>query len=44
MNNLRFNPILNLKSNVDYSTIISGFQSDTSEHELKIELGRGEYF
>ncbi len=34
---LGFNPILNLKSNTDYTFLISSFQNDTAEHELKIE-------
>lgn len=34
---LGFNPILNLKANTDYTFLISSFQNDTAEHELKIE-------
>lgn len=38
---LGFNPILNLKANTDYTFLISSFQNDTVEHELKIEPQRG---
>jgi len=36
-NELGFNPILSLKANTDYTFLITSFQNDTSEHELKIE-------
>lgn len=36
-NEIGFNPILNLKADTDYTFLITSFQNDTSEHELKIE-------
>lgn len=38
---LGFNPILNLKSNTDYTFLINSLQNDTAEHELKIEPQQG---
>lgn len=40
-NELGFNPILNLKDNTDYTFLISSYQNDTAEHELKIEPQQG---
>ncbi|WP_458719590.1 hypothetical protein [Candidatus Nitrosocosmicus sp. R] len=38
---LGFNPILNLKANTGYTFLISIYQNDTAEHELKIEPQQG---
>ena len=43
-NELGFNPLLNLKSNENYTFLITSIQNDTAEHQLKIEpTGRGEH-
>ena len=36
-NELGFNPLLNLKSNENYTFLITSFQNDIAEHQLKIE-------
>ena len=40
-NELGFNPLLNLKSNENYTFLISSFQNDTVKHLLKIEPIKG---
>ncbi len=40
-NELGFNPLLNLKSNENYTFLITSFQNDTAEHQLKIEPREG---
>jgi hypothetical protein len=40
-NELGFNPLLNLKSNENYTFLISSFQNDTVKHQLKIEPREG---
>ena len=40
-NELGFNPLLNLKSNGNYTFLISSFQNDTVKHQLKIEPREG---
>ena len=43
-NELGFNPLLNLKSNENYTFLITSIQNDTAEHQLKIEpRGGGEH-
>ena len=36
-NEFGFNPLLNLKSNENYTFLITSFHNDTAEHQLKIE-------
>jgi len=36
-----FNPLLNLKSNENYTFLITSFQNDTVKHQLKIEPREG---
>ncbi|MBA3284935.1 MAG: hypothetical protein H0U27_07730 [Nitrosopumilus sp.] len=38
---LGFNPLLNLKSNENYTFLIISFQNDTAEHKLEIEPREG---
>ena len=40
-NELGFNPLLNLKSNENYTFLITSIQNDTAEHQLKIEPREG---
>lgn len=40
-NVLGLNPLLNLKSNENYTFLITSFQNDTAEHQLKIEPREG---
>ena len=40
-NELGFNPLLNLKSNENYTFLITSFQNDTVKHQLKIEPREG---
>ncbi len=40
-NELGFNPLLNLKSNENYTFLITSFQNDTAEHQLKIQPREG---
>ena len=43
-NELGFNPLLNLKSNENYTFLITSIQNDSAEHQLKIEpRGGGEH-
>ena len=43
-NVLGLNPLLNLKSNENYTFLITSFQNDTAEHQLKIESREGEEY
>jgi uncharacterized membrane protein len=36
-----FNPLLNLKSNENYTVLITSFQNDSVKHQLKIESREG---
>jgi hypothetical protein len=40
-NELGFNPLLNLKSNENYTFLITSFKNDTAQHQLKIEPREG---
>ncbi len=40
-NELGFNPLLNLKSNENYTFLITSFQNDTTKHQLRIEPREG---
>jgi hypothetical protein len=40
-NELGFNPLLNLKSNENYTFLITSFQNDSVKHQLKIEPREG---
>jgi hypothetical protein len=40
-NELGFNPLLNLKSNENYTFLITSFQNDPAEHQLKIQPREG---
>jgi hypothetical protein len=40
-NDLGINPLLDLKSNENYTFLVTSFQNDTAEHQLKIDLREG---